>query len=529
MPTPPPPPLVPLVANLLDNLCELHHFAPELDFKALAGTLESLLVFAQKRKLLSPTPPALTKAATTAAATSLESAITAAIVDDAANASPQPEAAPGADRVATGLCFFHPILHVDPHRAYYSWPAPYQRTYNKRTTTATGLTTLDSSGKVYPTLRHDPHLPVRVADVERDAAACSPQLLSDPPEALLSPQALKDSLERLRAEFPTDLPFRSPPHERRLRVWCLMTYLYPLVVGTPFLRVRVPDIRSARNVQHLLEVCCFNGFGVARAGKKAAIRRHRAALAGTTIFSPELRTGRLPAAALDLLEDPPCSKLLEPPVAYVEVWDDPRPPRVPEEWIVDVELAGQVDPAALPPDHRHLGCAVALIDNGALLDKVPVHEGTAGLARWLQELIYGDLLTDTQLAAAAAAAEQAAGFVAQKSELTGYVEQVWTACLHEAPDDDDEAAGTGIQQRRCNPACLRQRLLEQVPQARDLITSTGWEHRFTQKLLELGVVTYTVKHVRGCLSPTKSVEWKDLYCRGVEVPSRCLPAGVELT
>ncbi len=112
----------------------------------------------------------------------------------------------------------------------------------------------------------------------------------------------------------------------------------------------------------------------------------------------------------------------------------------------------------------------------------------------------------------------------QKSELAGYAEQVWATCLQEAPDDDAEA---GIQQRRCNPACLRERLLKQVPQARSLITSAGWDHRFTQKLLELGVVTYTVKHVRGCLSPTKSAEWKDQNCRGIEVPSRCLPVGLE--
>jgi hypothetical protein len=529
MPGTPPPPLASLVATLLDDLRELHLYSPHLEPKALAGSLESLVVFGHKHKLLSPTPPKLTKATTNAAAKTLDRAITAALdaatAAAAAAANPEPEATPGDDRVSGGLRYHHAVIHIDPHRAFYSWPAPYKRTRKGRTTTAVGLTTLDSSGKVYPTLRHDPHLPHRVATVERAAAACGPQLLSDPPEALLSPQALMTSLDRLRAEFPDDLPFRSPLHERRLRVWCQMTYLYPLVASTPFLRVRVPDVRSARNVQHLLEACCFNALGVSRSGKKATIRRHRAALAGTTIFSPELRTGRLPAAALDLLEEPPRTARFEPPVAYVEVWDDTRPPRVPEEWIVDVELAGHVGPVALPPDHRHLGCAVALIDNAALLDKVPIHEGTAGLARWLQELIYGDLLTDKQLASADAAAEEASGFVIHASELTSYAEQVWARCLDEAPDDEEAA---GIQKRRCNPACLRQRLLEHVPQARSLLKSVGWDRRFTQKLLVHGVVTYTVKHLRGCLSPTKSAEWKGQQRRGVEVPSRCLPAGVEL-
>jgi hypothetical protein len=529
MPGTPPPPLAPLVANLLDNLQKLRQHAPHLELKALAGTLDPLLVFADKRKLLSSSPPKLTKAITTAATKKLERAINDAL--DAATAAaaapaPEPKATPGYDRVPGWLRYHRAVIHVDPHRAFYSWAAPYKRVRKGRTTTGTGLTTLDSSGKVYPTLRHDPHLPHRVVDVERAAAACAPQLLTDPPEALLSPQALKASLERLRTEFPDDLPFRSPLHERRLRVWCLMTYLHPLVESTPFLRVRVPDLRSARNVQHLLEACCWSALGVSRSGKKATIRRHRAALAATTIFSPELRTGRLPASALDLLGELPRTERLEPPVAYVELWDDTRPPRVPQEWIVDVELGGQVGPQPLPADHRHLGCAVALIDNAALLSKVPLEEGTAGLARWLQELIYGDVLTDKQLASAAAAAEakEASGFVIQKSELAGFAEQVWATCLQEASDDD---AASGLQQRRCNPACLRQRMLKQIPRARKLLDAAGSAY-FAQMLLEHDVVTYTLKNVRGCLSSSKSAEWRTLHARGVEVPRHRLPAGQEL-
>jgi hypothetical protein len=255
-----PPPLAPLVADLLDNLQKLRQHAPHLQLGALAGTLEPLLVFADKHKLLAPSPPKLTKANTTAAAKTLERAINKALdAAVAAATAPEPEsgseAIPGHERIPGWLRYHHAVIHIDPHRAFFSWPAPYKLVRKGRTSTAVGLTTLDSSGKVYPTLRHDPHLPKRVADIERAAAACGPQHLTNPPEALLSPQALKDSLERLRTEFPDDLPFRSPLHERRLRVWCLMTYLYPLVESTPFLRVRVPDVRSARNVQHLLEAC----------------------------------------------------------------------------------------------------------------------------------------------------------------------------------------------------------------------------------------------------------------------------------
>jgi hypothetical protein len=167
---------------------------------------------------------------------------------------------------------------------------------------------------------------------------------------------------------------------------------------------------------------------------------------------------------------------------------------------------------------------VALVDGGALVAQAPVQEGTAGVARWLQELIYGDLLSDAQLAGAAAAAEQAEGFVVEDSELAGYAEQVWAACLQETAKSDDEA--TGKQHRRCNPSCLRQRMTKQLPQARKLLASEGYTH-LTRRLLEQGVVTYTVKHMRGCLSPIKSAEWgRDT--RGVEVPSNRLPDDVVL-
>jgi hypothetical protein len=307
-----------------------------------------------------------------------------------------------------------------------------------------------------------------------------------------------------------------------------MTYLHPLVPSTPFLRVRVPDIRSARSVQHLLEACCWNALGVARSGQKTAIRRHRAALAGTVVFSPELRTGRLPAAALDLLEDPPRAERFAPPVAFVEVWHDSAPPRVPEAWIVDVELAGQVGPTPLPADHRHLGCAVALSDGGARIREAPVHEGAAGLARWLQELIYGDLLSDTQLADAATAAEQAEAFVVHKSELADLAEKVWAGCLQEAAGEGEQVNPKARRLRRCNAACLRQRILEQYPRARSMLEGEGWSQHFTRRLLELGVVTYTVKNMSSCLSRARSAEWQGSFTRGVEVPEHRLPAGMEV-
>jgi hypothetical protein len=42
------------------------------------------------------------------------------------------------------------------------------------------------------------------------------------------------------------------------------------------------------------------------------------------------------------------------------------------------------------------------------------------------------------------------------------------------------------------------------------------------------VVTYTVKHLRGCLSPVKSAEWQGRNSRGVEVSRQYLPPGVKL-
>jgi hypothetical protein len=66
--------------------------APHLELKALAGTLDPLLVFADKRKLLSSSPPKLTKAITTAATKKLERAINDALdAAVAAAARPAPE------------------------------------------------------------------------------------------------------------------------------------------------------------------------------------------------------------------------------------------------------------------------------------------------------------------------------------------------------------------------------------------------------------------------------------------------------
>jgi hypothetical protein len=529
------PPHADLAAGLLPLLRELHLLHPKLLPDDLAGVIEELIIFGNKHKFLDPSPAALTPKMKAAAGKLLLHALEQALDAVVAAANTKP----GSNRTPTELRYKRAALHVHRAGSYYSFPMTFKVENKGKFPTAIGLTTLDSAGNQFPTQELDEHLPRRVKTTERAITNCAPHLLTGLPEILLSPGDLSDALDRLRDEFPQGLPFRDPLHERRLRVWCLMTYLHPLVPSTRFLRVRVPDVRSARNVQHLLEACCYNPLGVARSGMKTTIRSHRRTLACTTIFSPELRTGRLPAAALDLLEDLPSSEQHEPPVAFIELWDDKRPPRVPEEWIVDVELGGQVGPVPLPPDHRHLGCAVALVDGGALLAKAPVQEGTAGLAGWLQKLLFGNVLSDAQLAAADAALQQAEGFVVHDSELAGYAEQVWAACARDGEEGEDgeddgdgdgeaSAAKTSKPLPRCNPACLRQRILERFPEARKLLKSKGWEPRFTRKLLEHGVVTYTVKRLSGCLSPTKTVEWRTQNARGVEVPTHRLPAGLEL-
>ena len=84
------------------------------------------------------------------------------------------------------------------------------------------------------------------------------------------------------------------------------------------------------------------------------------------------------------------------------------------------------------------------------------------------------------------------------------------------------------QQLRCNPTCLRRRMLEKVPRSRALLESEGWKHYFSRKLLEQGVVTYAVKTMYGCLSPVQSDAWRTRKVRGVTVPKRRLPAGTTL-
>jgi hypothetical protein len=153
---------------------------------------------------------------------------------------------------------------------------------------------------------------------------------------------------------------------------------------------------------------------------------------------------------------------------------------------------------------------VALFDGGLLIREVPVDEGAAGIARWLQQLIYGDMLSDEQLANASAAAEQAEAFLMHESELAELAAKVWAGCLQETAGEGetgDKAGDKAVKRMtRCNPACLRQRILEQQPRARSLLEGEGWSRHFSRRLLEHGVVTYTVKNLRGCLSWAQSAQ-----------------------
>jgi hypothetical protein len=60
------------------------------------------------------------------------------------------------------------------------------------------------------------------------------------------------------------------------------------------------------------------------------------------------------------------------------------------------------------------------------------------------------------------------------------------------------------------------------------VKARGWDSHFTRKLIEHGVVTYSVNNLRGCLSAVKSAEWQTRRCRGVEVPDYQLPADISL-
>jgi hypothetical protein len=98
------------------------------------------------------------------------------------------------------------VIHIAAKLSFYSFGAPYQVTHNGRSSTAVGLTAVDSTHQSYSALRLDRHLRQRVATAERAAALCSPHLLSDPPAALLSAQGCEQYLQRLRDDFPANLP-----------------------------------------------------------------------------------------------------------------------------------------------------------------------------------------------------------------------------------------------------------------------------------------------------------------------------------
>jgi len=71
-------------------------------------------------------------------------------------------------------------------------------------------------------------------------------------------------------------------------------------------------------------------------------------------------------------------------------------------------------------------------------------------------------------------------------------------------------------------------MLELLPGSQALLESQGFKQYFLRKLLELGVVTYTVKNVSGCLNAAKSAEWRSSRARNMVVPDHRLPPGPDL-
>jgi hypothetical protein len=395
---------------------------------------------------------------------------------------------------------FHPCIHVSPGFSYYSFPRRHGGArYANR------LYTLDSDGRSYPTSHLDGRLSYGVALAERHLAGRAGGV----PGVLASAAALAEAIKRLRTDFPHGLPFAAPVHERRLRVWCLLSYLHPLVERTPILQVRVPDVRSARNVMDLLERCTFNALTVARGDMASAVRRHREARAGATIFGPEIKSARLPRCALDYLEQPPRRWHHEPPVAYVELQGRFTPPRVPEDWLVQVELPEAVPEVTLPADFAHLGCAVALSEGGRRVAALAANE--AGVAAGLHELLFGE-------PPAVPGAEER-GAPPPDDPLASQVEAVWARCLEEGEGGAEDERG-----RACNMACLHERLMERFPDMREQLEQAGWSARgLRRRLVERGIVVYGVRNISACLSPEKSCEWRNRGLSGVEVPEYRLP------
>jgi hypothetical protein len=482
--------------------------------------------------------------------------------------SPPTDAGPASGRAAEpaaelrwhDVTYYHPCIHVTRDLSYHAFPL-----HCGEGRIAVRLVCIDSAGQRYPAHRLDANLPFRAESVERRVVR-SMTPLRRIPEELSSEEGRERWLDLLREGFPEGLPFRAVAHERRLRVWCLMTYLFPLLERTPFLRVRVPDIRSARNVEALLQRTCLSALGVHRADHSSRIAPHRAAMAGTVIFGPEVRTGRLPPRALNCLEDRPSTAQREPPVAFIEVYGATSRPRVPEEWVVDVELVAPVAPVRLEDAWPFYGCALALSRGSGLVREALDHDG--GVVAWLHDFLFGSSPAVTigeerapQPSRGSSSADPAAAaardgtssadapepaYVLERTELGRKVEGVWARCLAEEPAEPEEPEDLADQpapasatppkavtrnkaaRRCCNLSCLHLRLLEAFPADAELKATLGKPgHAATLRLrklmMEQGIVTFTVQHMLRCLSPVESERWRRTKHRGVEVPLYRLP------
>lgn len=417
--------------------------------------------------------------------------------------------------------YLHPSIHISERFSYYSFPV-----LASGLSSSERLITIDSNSEVYPTEQIGPKMAKELLSLEKQLAASSLAASSLSwrkgfPVTLLSEEAQRDALMRLRRGFPAEIPFRDRSHQRKFRIWCLLTYLFPILRKIPFLRVRVPDISSARNMERLLQQSCFNGLVVNDATLKDQIRGHRRAVASTVIFSPEPRTGRHPGFALEYLEHLPRGKELEPPLALIEIFGMGWSLEARPGWIVDVELSSPLESTPLDGDWHHLGCAMALFDRSALVRDMLAHP--SGPARWLESYLFGEQMTLSKEGEAevgegdppAGAAVEVRGI---DKELTRHVESVWAGCLLETGGMPTSTC------RQCNTLCLHQRLVRMFPELEEQLMRMGWRSKgFKRRLLEHGVIVSGVRNMSGCLSNLKSPEWKGKGRNGIVVPDHRLP------
>ena len=406
--------------------------------------------------------------------------------------------------------YFHPAIHVSREYSYYSFPISYGLKKSR-----TRFVSIDGNGCVFPTQKLSSKLFQNVSALEKRLDTLSSPSRQFPRILVQGPLDGANRTRRLIKRY-SKLPFKDANQKRDFFSWCVGTYLYPALPRPRFLLVKVPDIQSARNIQTVISRICFNTLEVCRGDMATQVARHRDVLAGTAVFSPEMKEKgtkkkdnkegkrELPGIAKEYMENLPRSEMNEPPIAIIEVTDRKKgyqpTPYLPKEWKLVIRFDA---PIPVPEDLHDKGlpfqtCSLALDRDSDFMERF-FATPPDGRIEYIGDMLFG-----------------------KERTLQDQIVSIWKTCFQERSSAPTSVLRTV---NHCSTGCLHRRLLDCY--GPDILVSS--QRALSLYLTEIGLKRPEHGYVRACLSgklategETGRLDFRGKNVRGFVVPSRLL-------